>query len=110
MTEGLRPGGVPPRPDVARPATPPRIGHSHSRRTDPTLVGVLVIFLAGALAAATIAIAGPAPAGAGPPPAGPTGPAREEAGRPGPGGPFAFLARAYVAGRRERVRWNPCQP
>jgi hypothetical protein len=110
MTEALRPDGVPRRPDVARPATPPRIGHSHSRRTDPTLVGVLVIFLAGALAAATIAIAGPAPTVAAPATAGTTGPGMADAVPTGPDGPFAFLAPTYVDGRREPVRWNPCQP
>ena len=110
-----RPDGVPLRPDVARPALPPRTDHLHRRRrSDPTLVGVLAIFLAGAIVVASIAIAAPGPA---PVPGGASS-ATGGAGQPGiadtvpmgPDGPYAFLAATFVDGQREPVRWNPCQP
>ncbi|HEX3298926.1 MAG TPA: matrixin family metalloprotease [Actinomycetota bacterium] len=110
-----RPDGVPFRPDVIVPAAPPRTDVHHARqRTDATLVGVLAIFLSGAVVAASIAIASPAPSPiVGPPTTVPSG-----AGQPGlsgvvpmgPDGPYAFLAATYVHGQREPVRWNPCQP
>jgi Matrixin len=113
-----RPDGVPVRPDVARPAVPPRTDHirRRRRRTDPVLAGVLSIFLVGAIVAASIAISAPVPAPV--PAAGPSTAGSPGAGQPGiadvvptgPDGPFAFLAATYVDGQRQPVRWNPCQP
>jgi hypothetical protein len=111
-----RPDGLPARPDVARAAPPPRTDHlQRGRRTDPTLGGVLAIFLGGAIVAASIALAAPAQVPV--PAAGPSS-APPGAGQPGiadvvpmgPDGPYAFLAATYVDGQREPVRWNPCQP
>jgi hypothetical protein len=111
-----RPDGMPTRPDVARAAPPPRTDHlQRGRRTDPTLVGVLAIFLGGAIVAASIALAAPAPApvpAAGPSfaPAGAGQPGIADVVPMGPDGPYAFLGATYVDGQREPVRWNPCQP
>jgi len=112
-----RPDGTPARPDVTRAAPPPRsdVAQRGRRRTDPTLVGVLAIFLGGAIVAASIALAAPAPIPV--PAAGPSS-SPSGAGQPGiadvvpmsPDGPYAFLATTYVDGQREPVRWNPCQP
>ena len=111
-----RPDGVPFRPDVSVPAVPPRIDHVHRarRRADRTLVAVIAIFLGGAVVAASIAIASPAPG----PLTSPSSGVPSGAGQPGlsgvvpmgPDGPYAFLAATYVDGQREPVRWNPCQP
>src|SRR4051812_32638343 len=107
-----RPDRTPARPDGVFVAPAPRTDHAHrGRRTDPTLVGVVATFLAGAVAAAAIAIAAPASTE-------PSQPSTAEPGQPGiadavptgPDGPYAFLAATYVDGRREPVRWNPCQP
>ena len=110
-----RPDGLPLRPDVARPAIPPRTDHLYRRRrSDPTLVGVLSIFLAGAIAVAAIAIDQPPPAPVpGAPSSAPGGagqPGIADAVPTGPDGPYAFLAATYVDGQRVPVRWNPCQP
>src|SRR5690349_12286088 len=111
-----RPDGVPFRPDVTAASVPPRLDHDHRdrRRPDATLVAVLGIFLGGAVVAASIAIASPAPG----PRTAPSSGVPSGAGQPGlsgvvpigPEGPYAFLAATYVDGQREPVRWNPCQP
>jgi matrixin len=118
MLQPPRPDGVPVRPDAAVPAVPPRTDLRRGRRrTDPTLVGVLAVFLAGAIAAVAIAITAPAPGtvpSAGPPDgsssSGASQPGIADVVPTGPEGPYAFLAATYVDGRREPVRWNPCQP
>jgi len=108
-----RPEGIPARPDGVRFATPPRVDHVRRRRTDPTLVAVLSIFLVGAIASAAIAVNSPTPE-----PAPVAEPATGGPGQPGiadavptdPDGPYSFLAPTYVDGQRVPVRWNPCQP
>jgi len=111
-----RPDGMPVRPDVVRAAPPPRIDHARrGRRADPTLVGVLAIFLGGAIVAASIAIAAPGPgripaAGPSSDPSGAGQPGIADVVPMGPDGAYAFLAATYVDGQREPVRWNPCQP
>lgn len=112
LSSPSRPDGVPTRPDVTSPVPPPRTDQAHrGRRTDPTLVGVLAIFLAGAVATAAIAIAGPRPTPLSQPgAAGPGQPGIADVVPTGPDGPYAFLAATYVGGQREPVRWNPCQP
>jgi hypothetical protein len=103
---------TPPRRDVGHDHVPPRVDTAHRRRrSDATLLAVLAIFVAGAIAAVAVGVAAPAPG----PVAGQT---PSSAGQPGffdtvptsPDGPYSFLAATYVDGQREPVRWNPCQP
>src|SRR5262245_66627758 len=89
-----RPDGVPARPDGTWAAVPRRTDHARrGRRADPTLVGVLAIFLTGAIAAAAIAIATPAPTSVGrSDPDGAGQPGIADVVPTGPDAPYAFLA------------------
>jgi Matrixin len=106
---------LPARPDLGLP-------RATGARRDPTLLAVIAIGLVAVAASAFVTVDPPAAhvvqvaASATPSPtATPTaspGEADHAAARvpTGPGGPYSFLDATDVQGRREPVRWNPCEP